>query len=86
MPEKNIIGRNIVRSKENVKRKQTGRTEKFPEMSTIPYILYRDKNKKVKEMDQQTLRQPKPQSDKKVLPFVTTNNPRNPDVNPVFYV
>ena len=50
-------------------------------MSVISNITYRDRNKeKNKEMDQQTLRLPKQQSDKKFISFVTTNNPRDPEV------
>ena len=50
-------------------------------MLAIPNITYRDRNKKEgKEIDQQTLRQTKQQSSKKVIPFVTTNNQRNQGV------
>ena len=50
-------------------------------MLAIPNITYRDRNKKEgKEIDQQTLRQTKQQSSKKVIPFVTSNNQRNQDV------
>ena len=48
-------------------------------MSAIPNITYRDRNKKSKRKGPTNTKTTK-QSDKKVVPFVTTNNPRNPDV------
>ena len=69
---------------ENQKEKRLEELKNFLRYRLYPTSLIETGMKKVKEIEKQTLRQPKQQSGKKVISFVITNNPRNPDVYNMF--